>query len=250
MIPKILLIGDSCVDEYYYGSCDRLSPEAPVPVLKINRMETKVGMAANVLLNLKAFGCDVEFITSDCKSIKKRYIDERSRQHILRVDDDQISTSFNPANIISDLSQYTAIIISDYNKGFITYQSVKMLKALHPGPIFIDSKKRDLGQFEGCFVKINQSEYEILTSKPSHLIVTHGHEGAWYKNKLFPAVEAEVVDGTGAGDTFLAALVYEYLNTKEMADAIMFANKASAITVSHSGVYSLTAEDIRNIREN
>ena len=52
---KILLIGDSCVDEYFYGSVDRLSPEAPVPILKINQGRKEDGMAANVYNNLLAF---------------------------------------------------------------------------------------------------------------------------------------------------------------------------------------------------
>jgi D-glycero-beta-D-manno-heptose-7-phosphate kinase len=42
---KILLIGDSCIDEYVYGTCERLNPEAPVPILKFNRKESKSGMA-------------------------------------------------------------------------------------------------------------------------------------------------------------------------------------------------------------
>jgi D-beta-D-heptose 7-phosphate kinase/D-beta-D-heptose 1-phosphate adenosyltransferase len=92
---KILLIGDSCIDEYHYGICDRLSPEAPVPVVSIKRSETKPGMAANVYENLIALGCDVDFITSDIKSIKRRYIDERSRQHMIRIDEDKAPRYFS-----------------------------------------------------------------------------------------------------------------------------------------------------------
>ncbi len=51
---KILLIGDSCIDEYYYGTCERLNPEAPVPILKITNWSVKQGMAANVKNNLEA----------------------------------------------------------------------------------------------------------------------------------------------------------------------------------------------------
>jgi hypothetical protein len=90
------LIGDSCIDEYYYGSCDRLNPEAPVPVLKITRWSSSAGMAANVKSNLEAFGCDVDFMTGGKKSIKRRYIDDRSKQHIVRVDEDKINPPFNP----------------------------------------------------------------------------------------------------------------------------------------------------------
>ena len=64
---KALLIGDSCIDVYHYGTCSRLSPEAPVPIFKENRWEERPGMAANVLANLKAFNIEVKFITNDKK---------------------------------------------------------------------------------------------------------------------------------------------------------------------------------------
>ena len=47
-LSKILVIGDSCLDKYHYGSCERMSPEAPVPILKITRTETRPGMVLNV----------------------------------------------------------------------------------------------------------------------------------------------------------------------------------------------------------
>jgi len=53
---KILLIGDNCLDVYRYGSVDRISPEAPVPVFKFSHEETKPGMAGNVARNLEALG--------------------------------------------------------------------------------------------------------------------------------------------------------------------------------------------------
>jgi len=62
---KILLIGDSCIDEYRIGTVDRLSPEAPVPVVKIIKHFSTPGMAANVKINLEKLGIDVDFITND-----------------------------------------------------------------------------------------------------------------------------------------------------------------------------------------
>ena len=77
---KILLIGDSCKDEYHYGRSHRLSPEAPVPVLNFKNTIVKPGMAANVRENLLAFDCDVDFITNKEEIVKSRYIDQRSGQ--------------------------------------------------------------------------------------------------------------------------------------------------------------------------
>lgn len=243
------MIGDSCIDEYYYGSCDRLNPEAPVPILKITRSETKMGMAANVKDNLESFGCDVDFMTSGSKSIKRRYIDERSKQHIVRVDDDVISAACNPH--LESLHQYDAIVISDYNKGYVTYDNIQAVRAAYRGPIFLDTKKQDIARFDGCYVKINEHEYNQRYSICSTMIVTLGSAGAMYKQhyqeELFPVQPTEVIDVCGAGDTFLAALTYQYLNTNDIGDAIKFANKCSAITVGHRGVYTLTPRDISSI---
>jgi len=84
---KILLIGDSCEDVYHFGSCSRMSPEAPVAVLRETRVESRLGMAHNVLCNLRSFGLDVEFLTNHEVIKKHRYVDEKSKSHLLRVDE-------------------------------------------------------------------------------------------------------------------------------------------------------------------
>ena len=114
-------------------------------------------------------------------------------------------------------------------------------------PIFIDTKKTDLERFQGAWVKINELEYSKIKSECSGLIVTHGAKGASIKalDIECPALNVEVSDVTGAGDTFLAALTFEYLNTKNIEKAVKFAIRASAITVQHIGVYSPTLEEIQ-----
>ena len=248
---KILLIGDSCIDEYIYGTCDRLNPEAPVPVLKVTRNESKMGMAANVKLNLESFGCDVDLMTGGVKSIKQRYIDERSKQHIVRVDDDRFSNPFNPCLESLHFAQYDAIVISDYNKGYVTYENAAEVRSLFSGPIFMDTKKPDLAKFKGIYVKVNESEYNNRTSINDSLIVTLGENGAMYKQDTmeiqYEAPSVDVVDVCGAGDTFLSALAYYFLKKRNILQAIEFANKCAAISVTHRGVYSLTLDDIENI---
>ena len=61
---KILLVGETCQDEYVYGDVDRISPEAPIPVVKYIRTETSNGMSANVKANLESFGVLVNHITN------------------------------------------------------------------------------------------------------------------------------------------------------------------------------------------
>ena len=85
---RVLLIGDSCTDVYVYGDVKRLNPEAPVPILEPKREDTNRGMAWNVYNNLLAFNLDVYMLTNDEKILKTRYIDEKSNQQILRVDEE------------------------------------------------------------------------------------------------------------------------------------------------------------------
>ena len=114
---KILLIGDSCTDEYVYGTCERLNPEAPVPILNLKRKETTRGMAWNVRENLMSFGMEVFILTNNESITKTRYIDEKSNQHILRVDDE---SPLEPMNYELPEDEYDALVISDYDKGFLT----------------------------------------------------------------------------------------------------------------------------------
>jgi D-beta-D-heptose 7-phosphate kinase/D-beta-D-heptose 1-phosphate adenosyltransferase len=243
---SVLLVGDSCVDEYCYGSIDRLSPEAPVPILKFLTTTLNPGMAANVKANLVAFGLDVAFITNGEKITKTRYVETRSGQHLLRVDTDIDLLPWSGYHPVS-LDEYDAIVISDYNKGFVTYEAIEKLRNDFEGPIFIDTKKRDLARFDGCYVKINELEFNARTSSCKNLIVTKGRLGAMYADTLYPTVQQDVVDVCGAGDTFLAALAYEFLNTNSIVQAMHFANKCSAITVGHRGVYALSPADIEKV---
>jgi len=247
MTANILLIGDSCLDEYYIGSCDRLSPEAPVPVMKIVNYYTAMGMAANVHNNLLSLGLTVTFISNTDIIKKTRYIDQRSGQHLLRVDKETKIQSWDGI-INKPFTDFDAIVISDYNKGFVTYEHVKKLRYSYTGPIFIDTKKPDLAQFHGCYVKINEHEYQARRSDNDKMIVTLGSQGAMYiednHEQKFPGNIAEVTDVCGCGDTFLAALVYEYLMTDSVPDAIDFANKAASITVQHRGNYCPTLKEL------
>jgi D-beta-D-heptose 7-phosphate kinase/D-beta-D-heptose 1-phosphate adenosyltransferase len=241
---KILLIGDQCTDQYYIGSCDRLSPEAPVPVMKIVDHFTVPGMAANVLENLLNLECDVTFVSNQTVITKTRYIDDKSGQHLLRVDDESTIDVWS-GTISKPWEYYDAVVISDYNKGFLEYQHIEQIIRNFPGPVFIDTKKPDLARFHGAFVKINNLEFNQATSYCDDLIVTVGALGARYRDEVYPAPKVEVSDVCGAGDTFLAALTYKYLeNGHAIAGAIKFATRAASVTVQRRGNYSPTLEEI------
>ena len=238
---KVLLIGDNCVDVYRYGTVDRISPEAPVPVFKLSHEETRPGMAANVAENLEKLGCDVHFFTGE-PSKKIRLIDSKSGQHIVRIDEDVKSEPIEFDTNIPNI--YDAVVVSDYNKGTVSYSLLNDLRSMYDGPIFIDTKKTDLSKLGGCYVKINELEFGKLSKPCDELIVTMAEKGARYKDKIFEAPKVGVVDVTGAGDTFLAALTYARIDKGNTEDAIRFAIKASSITVQHLGVYAPTLDEI------
>lgn len=238
---NVILIGDRCIDEYHYGIVNRLSPEAPVPIFIPNRVESKNGMAANVEENLKKLGINVTSYFGQ-RSVKVRMIDERSNQHLMRIDTDSTSTPLQFESIKS-LSKADAIVVSDYDKGFVSYELVEQLIKTDL-PVFVDTKKTDLARFDGAIVKINSVEYAAAKSFPKDLIVTMGKNGAMYNKRKYDAPQIEITDVCGAGDTFLSALTYQYMTTYDMDTAIRFAIKAASITVQNRGVYAPSLEEI------
>jgi bifunctional ADP-heptose synthase (sugar kinase/adenylyltransferase) len=240
---NILLIGDICIDVYQYGTIDRLSPEAPVPVFVPTYQHTKPGMSGNVYVNLIKLGCHVNHLHGEY-SKKTRLIDQRSKQQIARIDEDLMSTPIEFETAIPKV--YDAIVISDYNKGTVSYDIIEEAIATRI-PVFVDTKKTDLDRMQGAWVKINELEYSKIKSECSGLIVTRGAEGAdiIHHDIHCPAPAVEVVDVTGAGDTFLAALVYQYLVTTNIKEAVEFATHAASIAVQHVGVYAPTLEEIK-----
>lgn len=246
---NVLLIGDSCTDKYDVGTVNRLSPEAPVPVLTITDSFSLPGMAANVYANLRNLGIDPDFITNGEEIVKRRFIEKRSGQHLLRVDDERALTEWSGQSSFK-LDSYDAVVISDYSKGFLTYEKIEHIIKSVQCPVFIDTKKTQLADISASnvYIKINELEYKNARSLPSNLIVTLGDRGAMLKlpqtETLFGIKPVEVMDVCGCGDTFLAALAYQYLVTKDIESAIIFANRAASITVQHRGNYAPKLEEI------
>lgn len=248
---RILLLGETCEDVYIYGDVNRLSPEAPVPVLEYSYEESFVGMAANVKNNLEAFGCFVNLITNKEQIQKVRIVDKQSNYQLARIDHDVKVNSIKSSEVRAAFLHfdYDAIVVSDYNKGFLTTEDLKVISDNFNGPVFIDTKKKNLFTKSNTYFKINQSEYESLESAPddSQLIVTLGSQGAKHNGNIYPSQVVNVYDVVGAGDAFLSGLVYGFLTHNDFGMAINLANKVASIVVQHPGTYSLTQEDIGSI---
>ena len=140
---RILVIGESCTDVYQYGDCVRLCPEAPVPVFKSSNCKTEnPGMAMNVMENIKAISdMKADIITNNnWKEITKtRCVDNRTNYIIVRLDGKD--SEYDRCDLEQiDYKTYDAIVISDYNKGFLTEEDIETISKKHP-VTFLDTKK-------------------------------------------------------------------------------------------------------------
>jgi rfaE bifunctional protein kinase chain/domain len=166
---KVLVVGDAILDEYVYGKVDRISPEAPVPVLTQSHNEFRLGGAANVASNCAALGSSVTLFSfcgndSDASMIEKMCDDrgvspifaKNDRRHtsrktrfvsenhqMLRVDKESSCSisvgDFNENMLLSIIKDVDVVIVSDYNKGSVTIEILDWLRENHDS-IVVDPK--------------------------------------------------------------------------------------------------------------
>nr|WP_321266245.1 D-glycero-beta-D-manno-heptose-7-phosphate kinase [uncultured Sulfurimonas sp.] len=199
--PKILVVGDLMIDHYLWGSCERISPEAPVQVVDIAKETTVLGGAGNVINNLKALGAEVsvssvigdddngeelkemlQSINVDSSNLivqKGRKTSKKSRiiavsQQILRYDKeskDEIKSE-SVKNIINSISKYIstydAVILSDYGKGVLTdelCQCVISLANKNGVKVLVDPKGVDFSKYKGSYLLTPNKKEAILATK-------------------------------------------------------------------------------------
>lgn len=245
---KVLVIGEKCSDIFVYGDVNRLSPEAPIPVLIPRNIVINDGMGKNVVNNLMAISKNddyvIGFIHQEVAIAKTRFVEDKSNYPFLRVDEgeDNIDRIEFTEDTINEILDVDAVIVSDYNKGFL--QEEDLLKiAEHAKFCVLDSKKK-LNEdiiLAYNFIKLNESEFKNNYTEDEKLlekmIITLGSKGAKYKNITYPSDSPkETIDVSGAGDTFIAAFTKKYLDTKDVEIAISFANKMSSKVVGKRGV--------------
>ena len=186
--PKLLVIGDLMVDHYLWGSCDRISPEAPVQVVSVDSESTVLGGSGNVINNLKALGAQVDVISviGNCKisdelkvllndinvnseyliTQKDRITSKKSRiiasqQQVVRYDresTDEINTESQTTilNIFKKIIvNYDAVLLSDYGKGVLTAyltQSLITIANNNSKKVLIDPKGLDYSKYKGAYL--------------------------------------------------------------------------------------------------
>jgi bifunctional ADP-heptose synthase (sugar kinase/adenylyltransferase) len=249
---NVLVIGDICYDEFVYGTAVRLAPEAPVPVFNPSNRTTNQGMAGNVAENLQALGIQVHSeYNGGTIPFKTRYVDERSGQILLRVDtNDKVKRIKEDIlkNIVNNNYKgilMNAIIVSDYDKGFLDEEDIDFI-CKNNSNVFIDTKKI-LGSWckYASFIKINHVEYQRTEYTIQELgiedkmIITLSSKGCQHKNKIYPVEKVQIRDVSGAGDTFLSGLVSEFILTRDIEKAIVFAQQCATIVVQKPGVSTI-----------
>ena len=247
---KVLVIGDIIIDKYIYGTSTRLSPEAPVPVVKYLNEKQTLGGAGLVYENLKNLGVDVElYNTGEESSIKTRVICDG--HYITRIDDDKFANGTDVLDkvINDDFSQYAYVILSDYNKGVLD-ESKQIIEYINRfGCKIIVDPKTHAHCYEGAWlVKPNEKEFqEYFINWQGNIIITQAGNSvvANIDNKIYdiPVEKVEVSDVTGAGDCFLAAFVYGLTIGKDYRTCLEMAVKGSRESVKHVGTYILSRKD-------
>ena len=180
---RVLVVGDAMLDRYWFGAVDRISPEAPVPVVRVNREEERLGGAANVALNVKTLSAQATLLTvvgNDEPARKLRQLLEREgvttllgedpqlytivklrvigrSQQLIRIDFENQPDHEVLAGMLTDfervLPQHGAVLFSDYGKGGLEHipTMIELARAAKK-PVLIDPKGHDYTRYAGATV--------------------------------------------------------------------------------------------------
>lgn len=191
---SVLVIGDVMLDRYWFGDTLRISPEAPVPVVKINQTDDRPGGAGNVALNIAALGANVNLISTtgndeaaevlteqlaaagvshdiqrlpDVPTVTKLRVISRHQQ-LIRMDFEEKFARFNPTKLIQlfekRLSSSNLVILSDYNKGTLScaQELIALCKQSHV-PVLVDPKGTDFSMYRNAdIITPNYKEFEAI----------------------------------------------------------------------------------------
>lgn len=260
-----LVCGDSMEDIYIKGETSRISPEAPVPIVKVIDSVKKPGGAANVFLNVQALAMPVRGLYSPSSPkdpVQKLRILSRGQQ-VVRIDYDRPQDPIKP----SSFKPEGWIIFSDYGKGALK-RVAELISRAPKSTIFVDPKSADYECYRGAsYIKPNKDEMRDLVGgwiseaqldtkawavvtkfRLKGLLLTRGEEGmALYTPTTKHSVSAskrEIFDVCGAGDTAIATFAVAIARGLTPKKALFYANKAAGITCQHLGSYSPSSPEV------
>lgn len=206
----VLVVGDVMLDRYWYGPTSRISPEAPVPVVKVDTIEERPGGAANVAMNIAALGansrlvgltgiddaaralsaklnevnvkCDFVSVPTHPTITKLRVLSRN--QQLIRLDFEEGFEGVDPQPMIERIQQALpkigALVLSDYAKGALAHVQAMIQTANAAGvPVLIDPKGTDFSRYRGAtLLTPNLSEFEAVAGrcKNEDELVARGHQ--------------------------------------------------------------------------
>ena len=241
---KILVIGEKCLDRFMYCDVSRFSPEAPVPVLNPVEIVENDGMAGNVVRNILAMKSDslVAHWYQDEIITKTRFVEKKSNHMFLRLDDGESNISKVELidERVEELSNFNIVIVSDYDKGFMTNDDLLTIGKNSKMSI-LDSKRKLSKEIVSSFTFVKLNEKESLQNSDllecKNILVTLGSKGTKFNDEVYPSPNPqETIDVSGAGDTFTSAFILKYLETGDIKTSIIYANEMASIVVSKRGV--------------
>ncbi|MGH2648393.1 MAG: bifunctional heptose 7-phosphate kinase/heptose 1-phosphate adenyltransferase [Ginsengibacter sp.] len=198
---KVAVIGDIMLDTYWWGSVERISPEAPVPVVAVDKREKRIGGAGNVALNVQAFGATVAMLTilgddDDGAQLKQLLVDKNidtrfileskkrittnkiriisRNQQMMRLDAEHTEDidETDEAKLLSQIEKYIlsekpdVIILEDYNKGILTKNIIEhAIELCNKNNIFItvDPKRKNFFSYRNATL-FKPNLHELFTS--------------------------------------------------------------------------------------
>jgi len=197
---RLLVVGDLILDHYIWGAVDRISPEAPVPIVSVAKKESRLGGAGNVAANLASLGtsatlagicgndsyrdtllelCQQQKILPLITAIENRQTTVKSRiiaqhQQLVRIDEENceplpFSETVNILNEVrGKIAQFDGLIISDYRKGLLTEKFILELIRMFAGkPVVVDPKGYDYQKYHGATtIKPNRYEFAHAVRHP------------------------------------------------------------------------------------
>jgi rfaE bifunctional protein kinase chain/domain len=276
---KILVIGDIMLDKYVIGNVDRISPESPVPVVEVMEEFYTLGGCGNVAKNLATIGAQTACVAVSGKdkghqtlhllmgkynikarlvlgskrptTVKERIISNHRQIQMLRIDRESKDEVYYK-KIISEIAflknikhfHPDIILVSDYCKGVITRDLMKLLETM-PAKLIIDPKPAHQYLYKKCFAMTpNEKEYgqmDIWENEGfENVIVTRGKDGVTvYRPRTpyinIPGNEVEVYNVTGAGDSFVAVFSICVGLGLNVLEATKVANSCAAYVVTKPG---------------
>ena len=173
---------------------------------------------------------------------KTRFVEKKSNHMFLRLDDGESNISKVELidERVEELSNFNIVIVSDYDKGFMTNDDLLTIGKNSKMSILDSKRKLSKEIVSGfTFVKLNEKESlqnsDLLECK--NILVTLGSKGTKFNDEVYPSPNPqETIDVSGAGDTFTSAFILKYLETGDIKTSIIYANEMASIVVSKRGV--------------